>query len=160
MKDHRNVPKEDPPDLGSSPILKTTDPPDPLDSTKNTAKNVATLVLTGSPSFHKIKERLSQRKSYSLNQVIDQIKNFENFLKDENTLPLRAPFNREVAHFLDIDEQTLQKVKESLWKSRLQYLNSQQQMFKQILKTVQILSSTCLNSCGFPITNWQSLFFK
>ena len=102
-----NVPKQGPPDLGASPVLKTTDPPDPLDSTKNIAKSAATSVLTGSPSFHKIKEKLSQRKSYSLNQVIDQIKNFENFLKDENTLPLRAPFNKEVAHFLDLDDQTL-----------------------------------------------------
>ena len=84
-----NAPKEDPPDLGSSPTLKTTDPPDiSLDSTKKTAKSVATSVLTGSPSFHKIKERLSQRKTYSLTQVMDQIKNFENFLKDEGTLPL------------------------------------------------------------------------
>ena len=83
--------KQDPPDLGASPVLKTTDPPDPSDSTKNIAKSTASSVLTDSPSFHKIREKLSKRKSYSLDQVKDQIKNVENFLKDEKNYHLKLP---------------------------------------------------------------------
>ena len=57
-----NARKEDPPDPGASPTLKT-DPPDiSQDSTKKTAKSVAHSVLSSSPSLNRFKERLSLHK--------------------------------------------------------------------------------------------------
>ena len=58
-----NAPKEDPPELGSSPTLKKTDPPDiSLDSTKKQPNLLQLQYYLAVPSFIKSKKDSHKEK--------------------------------------------------------------------------------------------------